>query len=106
MVEKAVIVHRSAITEWKTRKEPPLDPSLIQRALDRINKVINNTKPENVILVEESPDTGFTFLPQKVGAENSAKLYGARAGYCLSIARIVLEKAGIPVSLDNEGSLP
>lgn len=106
MGEKAVIIHRSAIAEWNTRKKPPLALSSIQRALQRIDEVIRTIDPKDVILVEESPNTGFTFLPERVGVGNSARLYGTRAGHCLRIARTILEDAGIPVSLDNEGSLP
>lgn len=106
MGEKAVIVHRSVIAEWSTRQRPPLALSSIQRALQRIDEVIKSTNPDDVIFVEESAKTGFTFLPKKVGEGNSARLYGTRAAYCLRIARTVLEDAGIPVSLDNEGSLP
>lgn len=106
MGEKAVVVHRSVIAEWSTREKPPLSLSVIQRALQRIDDVISKSTPENVIVVEESPKTGFTSLPERVGRGNSAKLYGTRAGHCLRIARSVLEDAGIPVALDNEGSLP
>jgi len=106
MGEKAVIIHKSVIEEWGRRQNPPLTLSSIQRALKRINEVIKTTKPENVILVEQSPDTGFTFLPGKVGAGNTVRLYGTRAGHCLKIARNVLEDSGIQVSIDNEGSLP
>ena len=106
MGEKAVIVHRSAIAEWGSRKNPPLALSSIQRALQKIDDVIKASKPEDIILVEESPNTGFTYLPERVGVGNTARLYGARASVCLRIARNVLEDAGIPVSLDNDGSLP
>jgi hypothetical protein len=37
---------------------------------------------------------------------NSARLLGARAGHCLKLVREVLEKEGISVNLDQEGSLP
>jgi hypothetical protein len=106
MVEKAIIIHRSVIVEWGTRNKPPMALSSIQRALQRIDEIIKSTKPEDVVYVEESPNTGFTFLPERVGVGNTARLYGARAGHCLKTARVVLEDAGIPVSLDNEGSLP
>ena len=105
MRERHVIVHSSVIREWLGRKNVPLDRDGIERALRKINAVIN-TFGDDVVVVEESPDTGFVSLPGRVGVGNSARLYGARAGTCLVIAREVLEKAGIPVSLDEEAVLP
>lgn len=106
MSEKAVIVHRSVIEEWSRRPDPPLPLSLICGVLARINEVVENCKPEDLIRVEESANTGFKSLPDRVGIGNSARLFGARAGYCLRTARVALEDAGIPVVLDSKGSLP
>lgn len=106
MVEKAVIVHKSIIEEWSTRNNPPLEPFRIFKALRRIDEVVQDFGPENTIMVEESASTGFPTLPDRVGIGNSARLLGARAAYCLRIAREVMEQFGTPVILDNEGLLP
>jgi hypothetical protein len=106
MVEKAVIIHKNIIDEWLKRDEFPVDLELIDRALARIGQIIDNSDPDDIIYVEESASTGFITLPESVGWENSARLFGARAGYCLKSAREVLEEAHIPVVLDNEGCLP
>ena len=74
--------------------------------MQRINDVTEQAGEGSVVRVEESPDTGFTSLPDRVGKDNSARLFGARAGYCLKIARGVLEDAGISVTLDDKGVLP
>ena len=106
MTEKAVIVHQSVVQEWATRDRPPLTLTMIQSVLTRMNEVRSSLPAQEVVVVEESPDTGFVSLPARVGKDNSARLYGARAGYCLRMARIVLEEAGIEVTLDELGALP
>lgn len=106
MVEKAVIVHKSIVENWAKDPPPFLTKEMVERALAQMSKIEVIYPPENIIRVEESPNTGFTFLPEKVGQGNSVLLCGARAAYCLRIARKVLEQAGIPVTLDNQGSLP
>lgn len=106
MSEKAVIIHQSVVKEWSSRKEPPLPSAMIMRALERMNRIQECLPGEHVIVVEESPRTGFTSLPGRVGLGNSARLFGARAAYCLKLAREVLEANGIEVSLDKEGALP
>lgn len=106
MVEKAVIVHKSIVENWAKDPPPFLSEEDVKRALAQMSKIELIYPPENIIRVEESPNTGFTSLPDKVGPNNSARLYGARAAYCLRKAREVLEQAGILVTLDNLGCLP
>ena|SRR3989304_7845865 len=106
MTEKAVIVHQSVVREWATRNNPHLPLATIRSALTRMDEVRSSLSAQDVIVVEESPDTGFLSLSARVGKENSARLFGARAGYCLRLARIVLEEAGIKVTLDEFGALP
>lgn len=106
MTEKAVIIHKSYIENWAEQEDPFLPKELIKRALDRIAEIEIIYPPEDIVRVEESPNTGFISLPERVGLENSVRLAGARAAYCLKLARQVLEQAGIKVTLDNFGSLP
>ncbi|MDO8577073.1 MAG: hypothetical protein Q7R82_01890 [Candidatus Daviesbacteria bacterium] len=106
MTERAVIVHQSVVQEWAGRDNPPAPLTTILNVLIRINEVKSILPAQDVIVVEESPTTGFLFLPGKVGVGNSARLFGARAGYCLRIARSVLEEVGIKVTLDQAGALP
>jgi hypothetical protein len=105
MSEIYVIVHPQDIEEWARRDHTPLPRQMIEAALERIEEV-KKSNPDKVIIVNESVNTGFTFLPQLVGAGNNVTLLGARAGYCLRVAREVLENAGIRVKLDRKGSLP
>lgn len=106
MTERAIIVHKSCVQKWATRDQPPLPLPMILRALARMNEVMSTLPPQDIVVVEESPDTGFVYLPERVGIGNSARLYGARAGCCLRIARSVLENARIEVTLDEVGALP
>lgn len=105
VAERNVIIHREAVKDWLRRPEPPLPKEDIVRALRRMEEV-TKSNPDDVIEVEGSPNDGFPFLPSLVGAGNSARLFGARAGVCLAIARETLVEAGIETVLDEEGALP
>lgn len=103
---KEVIVHEAAIREWSERDEPPLPLQDILRVLANLEEKKRSTPSDDLIIVEESPNTGFTSLPDLVGEGNEVRLSGARAGYCLRLARQVLEGRGIKVTLDSQSSLP
>jgi hypothetical protein len=100
-----VIVHEKAIRSWLGRKDLPYGDDLLLSVLKEIERKKKLTNPENLIIVEESPDTGFKSLPERVGRGNIARLSGARSAYCLRIIREVLEGAGIEVELDKKSSL-
>jgi len=102
---KEVIVHEKAIKSWLGREDLPYGDDLLLSVLKKIELKKESTDPENLIIVEESPDTGFKSLPERVGRGNIARLSGARAGYCMRIIREVLEGAGIEVELDENSSL-
>ena len=105
MSVKEVIVHEKAIRSWLGREDLPYGDDVLSSVLQNIKLKKKLTDPKNLIIVEESPDTGFKFLPEKVGKGNIARLSGARAGYCLKIIREVLEGAGIKVELDQDSIL-
>jgi len=105
MPEVPVIIHRRALEKWAWEEKSPQKLAEIQGALKRIADVIETTPPDQLVQVEESPDTGFASLPQQVGPDNSARLFGMKAQWCLKIAREVLEEAGIPVVLDQSGAV-
>lgn len=105
MGEKLVVVHRSYIQEWASREEPPLPLSMINDALARIEELISSHDPEDVIILEQSPSTRFPILNDLVKKGDSVTLVGARAAYCLKLAREVLKGVGAEVKLDSKGSL-
>ncbi len=107
MSVKEIIIHKTVIERWARSNDPPPTISMEQivSALTRINEVMKSTPPERLIIVEESPNTGYSFLPAMVGVDNTARLFGARAAYCLRIAREVLEANRIRVTLDKQGGV-
>ncbi|MBP7842902.1 hypothetical protein KA017_02765 [Candidatus Woesebacteria bacterium] len=105
MGEKLVIVHKSYIQEWASRDEPPLPLSTINAALARIEQLTASYHPRDVVVVEQLPSSGFPILKEQVKRGDSVTLVGARAAYCLRLAREVLEGIGAKVKLDTKGSL-
>ncbi len=105
MEEKLVVVHKSYIEEWASRENPPLPLPKIHGALGRIEDLIAAYDSKNVVIVEQSPSTRFPVLNDRVREGDSVVLVGARAAYCLRLAREVLEGIGARVSLDTKGSL-
>lgn len=101
MTERKIVIHLSAIKSWAQNPPPDLDPAQLNNVLAYIHQIINTSPPP--ILFE-----GYDFdtLPSLIESGDTATLLGARAGYCLRLARIALEDSGIAVNLDLNGCLP
>jgi hypothetical protein len=106
MTTKEVVIHRSAIEEWATRSTPPVELGRIKSVLSHIDKRVSEAGVDNVVMIEDEVGSdGFNALPDRVGQGNTARLMGARAGYCMREARGLLEDSGIKVKLDTKGTL-
>ncbi len=103
--EKLVVVHKSYIQEWAQRDIPPLPLVTINSALQRIDELVASFPEEDVVFVEQLASTRFPILNERIQRGDNVTLVGARAAYCLRLAREVLEGIGAKVRLDSKGSL-